>query len=101
MVRPTFRATAEQRHHVMRLTYAGMARRDIAIALGIDPATLEKHFARELTDGPVVIRKELRAAVTAAAIKGKSSAMALLNKMDRDDAKREIAAKLAGSRKQH
>ena len=87
MARPMYRPTADQRHKVMVLTAAHMTRRDIAICLAIDVATLEKHFARELRDGPAIIRKELRAAVTAAAILGKASAMALLAKMDRDDAR--------------
>ncbi len=85
MARPVYRATAEERHTVMLLTTYGMTRRDIAICLRIDVPTLEKHFARELRDGPAIIRKELKAAVTAAAIKGKSSAMALLAKMERED----------------
>src|SRR5262249_11801798 len=85
MARPSYRATAKKRHDVMLLTATGMSRRDIAICLNIDVATLEKHFARELVEGPAVIRKELRAFATAAAIEGKAWAMKLLHKMTRDD----------------
>jgi hypothetical protein len=82
------RPNAEDRYQVMLLTACGMARKDVATVLKVDVGTLAIRFERELKEGPAVIRKELRAAVTAAAISGKTTTMALLLKMDRDDAQR-------------
>jgi hypothetical protein len=73
---------------VMLLKAVGMTQQDIAMLLKIDVGTLVIRFERELKEGPAIIRKELRAAVTKAAITGKTSAMALLSKMDRDDVAR-------------
>ena len=85
MVRPAFKPTADQRESVMVTAYIGMAKIDIAAAVGIDVDTLNKHFARELLHGPEIIRQQLLAAVTASAIKGKQSAVALLERMTRSD----------------
>jgi hypothetical protein len=85
MARPEFKPTDEQRRSVMTGHAVGMARRDIAAAIGVDEKTLMKHFAYELLHGRMIIRQELLAAVTAQAIKGKKSAIALLERMTRDD----------------
>ena len=89
MARPTFKPTADQRERVMLTSYIGMAKIDIAAALGIDPDTLNKHFARELLHGPEIIRQQILAAVTAEAIKGKKAAIALLERMTRSDRLRQ------------
>lgn len=61
----------------------GMSNKDIAAALRVDEKTLTKHFAHELLNGPAVIQQELLGAVTEQAIKGKKSAIALLERMTR------------------
>jgi hypothetical protein len=75
----------------------GMSNRDIAAALRIDEKTLTKHFAHELLHGRKFIRQELLAIVTASALKGKKSAIALLERMTRDDRLLELRA--AGPRR--
>ena len=75
MARPEFKPTDKQRHDVMLCHAVGMSNRD----------TLTKHFARELLHGRAIVRQELLAIVTEQAIKGKKSAIALLERMTRDD----------------
>jgi hypothetical protein len=53
--------------------------------VGIDEKTLAKHFAYELLHCRTIIRQELLAVVTTQAIKGKKSAIALLERMTRGD----------------
>ena len=85
MARPEFKPTHEQRRTVMRTKAAGMAHKDIAAVLGIDEETLAKHFERELLHGPAIVRQELLAIVMESAMAGKKSAIALLERMTRDD----------------
>jgi FixJ family two-component response regulator len=85
MARPTFKPTDDQRRSVMAGHAVGMSNRDIAAAIGIDEKTLTKHLAHELLHGRAIIRQQLLAAVTTQAIKGKNSAIALLERMTRDD----------------
>jgi hypothetical protein len=65
----------------MLYSFAGMSRRDIAIALRVDVKTLAKHFGHELGDGPTVIRERLVAALEKAAAEGTKSARYLLATM--------------------
>ena len=81
MARPQFRSTAELREWAMLYSFAGMSRRDIAIALRVDVKTLAKHFGRDLRDGPTVIRERLVAALEKAAAEGTKSARHLLATM--------------------
>jgi hypothetical protein len=97
VARPQFKPTDELRHKVMLYHAVGMSNRAIAMGLGIDEKTLAKHFARELLHGRTIIRQELLAAVTAGAIKGKKSAIALLERMTRDD--RLLEPRAAGPRR--
>jgi hypothetical protein len=85
LARPEFKPTDEQRHKVMLYRAVGMSNRDIAVGIRVDEKTLAKHFARELLHGPAIIRQELLAMVTSQAIEGKKSAIALLERMTRDD----------------
>jgi len=85
VARPEFKPTDELRHQVMLYHAVGMSNQAIAVALRIDEKTLTKHFARELLHGRTIIYQELLAMVTAQAIKGKKSAIALLERMTRDD----------------
>jgi hypothetical protein len=85
MARPEFKPTDEQRRSVMTCHAVGMSNRDIAAAIRIDEKTLTKHFAHELLHGRTIVRQQLLAAVTTQAIKGKKSAIALLERMTRDD----------------
>jgi hypothetical protein len=62
--------------------------KDIAAGLRIDEKTLAKHFASELLHGRTIIRQELLAAVTSEAIKGRKSAVRLLERMTRDRPRR-------------
>ena len=88
LARPEFKPTNDQRRRVMLCHAVGMSNKHIADALGIDEKTLTKHFARELLNGPRIIKQELLAAVTAQAIKGKRSAITLLERMTRDQQRR-------------
>jgi DNA-binding NarL/FixJ family response regulator len=85
LARPEFKPTHEQRHSVMLGRAVGMSNRDIAASLRIDEKTLTKHFARELLHGRAIIRQELLAMVTDSALKGKKSAIVLLERMTRED----------------
>ena len=86
MGRQAFKPTADQRQQIMVAKYAaGTAKVDIAVILGIDVDTLDKQFARELLHGPEIVCQKILAAVTAEAIKGKKSAIALLERMTRSD----------------
>jgi hypothetical protein len=67
----------------MVLAFAGMSRRDIAIALRLDIKTVAKHFGRELEGGPLIIRQQLLAALETAAAQGTKSARRLLAKAKR------------------
>jgi hypothetical protein len=91
MGRREIRPTEDQRRSVMTSKAAGMANQDIAAAIGIDEKTLAKHYARELLHGPTIIRQELLAAVTKAAMAGKKTAITLLERMTRED--RRLAAR--------
>jgi hypothetical protein len=52
----------------------GMSHEEMAIGLGIDRNTLEKHYARELSEGAYLRRAEVVAALHSAALKGNASA---------------------------
>jgi hypothetical protein len=86
MSRPVFRPTSEQRTKVMRYVYAGMVRADIAVAIGVDQKTLNKHFERELLHGHEIMRQRLYAMVLESALEGKKAAMRLLAQMNDEDA---------------
>lgn len=70
MARPPFKPTAAQRVRVAILAAARMSKIDIALSLDIDPKTLDKHFAEELTIGAAKKNAEIHAAMFKAATKG-------------------------------
>lgn len=88
MARPEFKPTDDQRRQAMHCVALGMSHKDIAAGLRIDEKTLAKHFASELLHGRTIIRQELLAAVTSEAIKGRKSAVRLLERMTRDRPRR-------------
>jgi hypothetical protein len=92
MSRPVFKPTSEQRTRVMQYVYAGMVRADIAVAIGVDQKTLNKHFERELLHGHEIMRQRLYAMVLESALRGKSGAMRLLAQMNDQRASRRRRA---------
>ena len=86
MSRPEFKPTAEQRTRVMQYVYAGMSRADVAVVIGVDQKTLNKHFERELLHGHEIMRQRLYAMVLESALKGKKGAIKLLAQMNDEDA---------------
>jgi hypothetical protein len=84
MARPQFKPTREMRHNVMLGKACGMPEQSIANTLDIDIKTLVKHFKYELEHGPRIIRQQLLAWAVKAALDGKKSAMALVERMTRD-----------------
>lgn len=86
MSRPEFKPTAEQRTKVAICVYGGVNRADIAVAIGVDQKTLNKHFGRELVHGREIVRQRLHAAVVETALKGKKGAMRLLAQMNDEEA---------------
>lgn len=74
MARPEYQPTEEQRTIVAIAAGGGMSHEEIALGLGIDRGTLEKHFARELAEGAYVKRIEALQGLHAAARKGNASA---------------------------
>lgn len=57
--RPEYKPTVDARQTVEEMKYCGESENVIARALGIDPATLRKHFKDELADGFAHRRKEV------------------------------------------
>lgn len=74
MARPEWTPTDEQRNTVAIAAGGGMSHEEIAIGLGISRETLEKHCARELTEGAYLRRAEVVSAMHGAALKGNASA---------------------------
>ena len=84
--RPAFRPTIEQRETVEQMTSCGEPLATIARALGIDDATLRKHFAEELANGIASKRKEVVAALFKAMREGSAPATRRLEEMTREAA---------------
>lgn len=74
MARPSFKPTPFMRRKVAAAAGAGMSHEEIAIGLGLARNTLEKHFARELTEGAYARRLEVVLAMHAAAKRGNVAA---------------------------
>ncbi|MEP6503259.1 MAG: hypothetical protein ABJD97_08020 [Betaproteobacteria bacterium] len=72
--RPAFKATIQQRNAVAIAAGAGMAHEAIALALGINRETLNRHFKLELSTGASAKRLEVMRALYAAAKKGNVAA---------------------------
>lgn len=72
--RPPFKPTPTQRRQVSIAAGGGMRHNEIALAIGIDIKTLEKHFELELSVGAVQRRMEVLVAMQRAAAKGNVSA---------------------------
>lgn len=71
-----FKPTDAMREQVAIAAGSGrMTQEEIAIALGISPPTLRKHFERELAEGAYAKRLEALQALHAAAAKGNVSAI--------------------------
>ena len=66
--------TDEQRNQVAIAAGGGMSHEDIAIGLGIDRKTLDKHYERELSEGAFLKRMEVVGALHACALKGNATA---------------------------
>lgn len=75
MARPPFQPTDDQRKTVSIAAGSGeMSHEEIAIGLGIDRKTLEKHFEAELSEGAYKRRLEVLEAMHGAALKGNVAA---------------------------
>jgi hypothetical protein len=72
--RPQFKPTAQQRRRVSISAAGGMAHQDIADAMGIARATLELHFAVELSVGALQRRQEMLEALHRTGKKGNVAA---------------------------
>lgn len=81
--RPSFRPTIEQRQTVEEMKFCGESDAMIARALGIDDATLRKHFADELADGHAQRRKEVISLLFREARDGNVSALRRLEEIGR------------------
>ncbi len=75
MARPAFKPSQSQRYRVSVLAAARMPKIDIASALGIDPKTLDKHFADELSTGIAKRNSEVLMATFRAAKGGNVAAV--------------------------
>lgn len=74
MGRPPFQPTDEMRRTVSIAAGGGQTHEEIALALGIDRKTLEKHFEAELSTHAYQRRMEVLEAMHAAALKGNVAA---------------------------
>lgn len=74
MGRPAFEPTEEQREEVAIAAGGGMSHERIALALGIDRGTLEKHFEAELAGGAYRKRLDQVVAMYRAGMKGNVAA---------------------------
>ena len=72
--RPLFNPTAHQRSAVAIAAGAGMTHASIALALGINRETLNRHFKLELSTGACAKRIEMTRALYTAAKKGNVAA---------------------------
>lgn len=74
MARPQHKPTPAQRRTVSIAAGGGMSHYEIALAIGIDKGTLEKHYEFELSTGAMKRRAEVVEAMHKAAAKGNVSA---------------------------
>lgn len=74
MGRPALEPTDEQRERVAIAAGGGMSHEQIALALGIDRKTLEKHFEAELATGAYTKRLDQLVAMYQAGVKGNVAA---------------------------
>jgi hypothetical protein len=81
--RPAFRPTIEQRQTVEEMKFCGDSDEVIARAIGIDTATLAKHFAEELLDGYAQRRREVVSLMFKEARAGNASAIRRLEEIGR------------------
>jgi hypothetical protein len=81
--RPAFVPTALQRRTVEEMISCGETKRSVYLALGIDEATLNKHFELELETGGAKKRKELLGLLWKQARKGNSACIKKLEEMQR------------------
>lgn len=79
--RPPFAPTDEQRQRVRQMMAGGMKADQAARVIGIDPATLRKHFAEEVEHGAAVAREEVIALLFTSARDGNVSAQKALAEM--------------------
>jgi hypothetical protein len=77
MGRPEHQPTVATRRRVESAAGSGLSHEGIAMALGIDRGTLEKHYRHELTVGAHVARVEIVEAMRWAAKKGNVAAARL------------------------
>lgn len=81
--RPAFSPTPAMRRTVEEMISCGETKRSVYLALGIDEATLNKHFEVELETGGAKKRKELLAILWKQAKKGNASCIKKLEEMQR------------------
>jgi len=81
--RPSYRPSLEDRQTVEEMKFVGESDNTIARALGIDPDTLRKHFADELTGGHAQRRKEVIGLLFKSARDGNVAAQKKLEEMGR------------------
>ena len=77
MGRPEHKPTEATRRRVESAAGSGLSHEGIAMALGVDRGTLEKHYRHELTVGAYVARVEIVEAMRKAAKKGNVAAARL------------------------
>lgn len=91
--RPAFVPTASQRRTVQEMISCGETKRSVFLALGIDEATLNKHFAVELETGGAKKRQELLSLLWKGARKGNASCIKKIEEMQRAAGAAEAVAR--------
>ncbi|WP_028034115.1 hypothetical protein [Chelativorans sp. J32] len=81
--RPEFRPSLKQRETVEQMKFCGESENTIARSLGIDVATLRKHFAEELENGHANRRREVIGYLFEAAAAKNVAAIKKLEEMGR------------------
>jgi hypothetical protein len=81
--RPSFKPTRTSRATVERMVACGDSQETIARAIGIDEATLRKHFADELATGYAKRRRQVVDMLFTGASKGNASLIKRLEEMTR------------------
>lgn len=77
--RPVFSPSAHQRRAVVDLCLSGASKLSIARALRIDPATLQQHFATELSRAFAIHQSRVLEQLAAAADRGSVAAIVRLD----------------------
>ncbi len=87
--RPPFKPTAAQRLSCERMLASGDSQNTVARALGIDPDTLQKHFAEEIATGGARRRRQVVDAIFAGVGKGNAALIRRAEEMTRASSAQE------------